>query len=43
MNPLEKQHDKASGKPHRAIENQHLALSVKRNETQRRTKVVLRC
>jgi len=45
MNPgcFRKKHDKASGKPHCAIANQHLALSAKRIGAQRRTKVALWC
>jgi len=34
-------HDKASEKPHSAITNGHLTLSVKRTGTQRRAKVAL--
>ena len=36
-------HNKASGKPHCTIANQHLALSVKRTGTQRRTKAAHWC
>ena len=44
MNPVAtenvgEKHDTVKGKSYRAIANQYLALSAKRNGTQRRTKV----